>query len=176
MNNTLEKLNRLQIPTWSMLKINDTAVTIDLDGMPAYAGNPLQKEYSGIRISHEPALEVTETSPVILRDIREYAAALCNYRLHITIPAGFTAKEPVVLDFHLGAGNALLSDELFISAEAGSSATVVLRYASDEDADCFHCGYTKLHAKADANKNPFPAAAYSLQETVRPLIWTALTL
>ncbi len=151
MNNTLKRLNRLQIPTWSMLKINDTAITIDLDGMPAYSGNPIQKEYSGIQITHEPALEVKETPPVILQDVREYAAALCNYRLHLTIPAGFTAKDPIVLDFHLGAGNALLSDELFISAEAGSSATVVLRYASDEDANCFHCGYTKLHAKADAN-------------------------
>ncbi|HBE86606.1 MAG TPA: Fe-S cluster assembly protein SufD [Lachnoclostridium sp.] len=119
--------------------------------MPAYSGNPIQKEYSGIQITHEPALEVKETPPVILQDVREYAAALCNCRLHLTIPAGFTAKDPIVLDFHLDGSNALLADELFISAEAGSSATVVLRYASDEDANCFHCGYTKLHAKADAN-------------------------
>ncbi|WP_312503349.1 SufD family Fe-S cluster assembly protein [Lacrimispora sp.] len=151
MNHTLERLNKLQNPTWNALKINETSVVIDLDGMPAYAGNPLQKKYSGIRISREPALEVTENPPASLRDTRGYAAAFCNYRLHITIPAGFVAKEPIVLDFHLDGSNALLADELFISAEAGSSATVVLRYASDGGANCFHCGYTTLNVKANAN-------------------------
>lgn len=88
MNHTLERLNKLQVSTWNMLKINDTSVAIDLDGMPAYTGNPLQKNYSGLRISREPALEVTENPPASLRDIKGYAAAFCNYRLYITIPAG----------------------------------------------------------------------------------------
>ncbi|MBE7721947.1 MAG: Fe-S cluster assembly protein SufD [Lacrimispora celerecrescens] len=151
MNQTIKRLNKLQIPTWNALKINDTSVVTDLDGMPAYAGNPMQKEYSGIQISHGPVLKAAENPPVILGDIRRYAADLNNYRLHITIPAGFAAKEPIILDFHLDSGSALLSEELFISAEAGSDATVVLRYSSDGTANCFHCGYTTLHVKADAN-------------------------
>ncbi|SEU32628.1 Iron-regulated ABC transporter permease protein SufD [Lacrimispora sphenoides] len=151
MNHTLERLNKLQVSTWNMLKINDTSVAIDLDGMPAYAGNPLQKNYSGLQISREPAFEVTENPPASLRDIKGYIAAFCNYRLYITIPAGFVAKEPIVLDFHLDGSNAFLSDELFICAEAGSSATIVIRYASDGGANCIHCGYTTLHVNADAN-------------------------
>lgn len=150
MNNTLKKLSKLQIPTWNWLKINDTSVVAELDGMPAYKGNPLQKEYFGIQISREPVIK-GEHTPVCLQDIRKYTEKLSNYRLHITIPAGFTAKEPVILDFRLNAHNALLSDEIFISAEAGCKATVVLRYSSDDDANCFHCGYTTLYAKTDAD-------------------------
>lgn len=149
--NILGKINRLQIPTWNALKINDTSVMIALEEMSAYTGNPLQKEYAGIRIRKEAPAELRGSAPAILGDTLGYVQRLCNYKLHITIPEGFTAKEPVILNFYLDRDNALLSDELFISAEAGSSASIILRYMSDGDSDCFHCGYTTLDVKADSS-------------------------
>lgn len=145
--NSLEKINRLQVPTWSWLQINHASIAADLGDMPVYSKNPVVKEYSGITIERDiEEKERKEEVPETVREVEDYVKALCTTRLCISIPKGYTAAEPIILDFLLDGENALLIDEVRVRAGEGSRAAVVLRYRSADGADCFHCGYTVLEA------------------------------
>lgn len=152
MEDRLKRVNQLQVPTWNALKINETAVMTDFAGMPVYAKQPLKKEYADIQTSQEKVRQIQPgKAPVVIRAIKDYVKSFGNYRLHIVIPEGVVVDEPIILNFGLDGNDALLIDDILISAGAGSRATIVMSYSSDNRAACFRCGFTALELNENAN-------------------------
>jgi len=152
MNPTIQltALNRIQIPTWRWLAMNETTVDIDADLTLPYRGGVLtgaeeveiSRFFTPVAIPHLPA---------DLERLRTFVAAHHNYTLRLTIAQGVQVAEPIVLDFLLDAASPVLVDELEIHAEAGSRATVVVRYRSDGAAKGFHAGFAAVWAEAGSD-------------------------
>lgn len=149
---TIKKINRLQVPTWNALGINEASIGGQIKEMNPYKGSPLNKEYPEIKMTHEKGSDISAgDAPIVIRGTKDYVNVCANYRLSLIIPKGVKIEEPVILSFDLDEDGAELIDELFISAEEGSDATIILRYSSAQDADCFRCGYLALDVAEGAN-------------------------
>ncbi len=150
-NYSLAEINKLQVPTWRALKINGISIGEPAADMTVYAKNPIEKNYRGIEISRDMVEGTTEAAPLAIRDVKNYVKDLHSTRLHIRIPEGHVMDEPIILNFKLDRDNALLIDDILISAADESKATIVFRYTSEEDADCFRCGFTALEVGRNAD-------------------------
>lgn len=149
---TINNINKIQIPTWSWLKINDISIESDVDITKEYQHNPLDKEYQDIFVSTKEMGDSGKDikQPMITKDVKDYTKAICNYRKSLVIPAGKTVEEPIVMNFKLDAKNPFLADWIDIRAEKGSKATIFIVYKSDEEAR-LHSGYTSIVIDEDAD-------------------------
>lgn len=165
-SNTLRKVNRLQVPTWSALNVNEAFIDIPTGVKRPYKGNPLSKKYPEIQVIDEKNSSFSDPdTPLVIRDTKDYVDASFNYQLSITIPRGIQLDEPVVLNFQLDQEGNELIDDIYIHAEAGSSATVVLRYSSPDSVDCFHWGFVEAKVEENANLKLIKAQMLSAQHT-----------
>ena len=57
------------------------------------------------------------------------------------------------MSFRFDNKNTTLIENVEIIANEATKATVILKYESQEDIECFHNGIIKIHAKQDANIN-----------------------
>lgn len=143
----LTALNRIQIPTWRWLAMNETTLDIDADLTLPYRGGVLTGAEE-VKISRTTTQAAIPHLRPDLERLRTFVAEHHNYRLCLTIARGVQVAEPIVLDFLLDAASAVLVDELEIRSEAGSRATVVVRYRSDGEAKGFHAGFASVWAEA----------------------------
>lgn len=156
MKHKLEHISKLQVPAWSWLGINDTKVELDFTGIKPYGKNPFQKEYKNIRIEKTNGTEefrVKGSTSGATEGIRDFVERYKNQCFYISVEDGQSVEEPVVLDFSLDNGNALLVEGVLIEAGENSKATFILNYSSEEGAAGLHCGYTQLNIKKGAQVN-----------------------
>lgn len=146
---TLKNINKIQIPTWGWLKINDTSIEMDVDVTKEYQHNPLDKDiFAAANQTGDSGKDIKQ--PVITKDVKDYTKSVCNYRKSLIIPAGKKIDQPIVMNFELNGENPFLADWIDIHAEKGSKATIVLVYKSDHKAQ-LHSGYTSLVIDEEAD-------------------------
>jgi Fe-S cluster assembly protein SufD len=149
---TVKNINRLQVPTWNELGINEALMVGQIKEVNPYKGSPFIKEYPEIKLADRKGRDISATdAPVVIRDTKDYVNARANYRLSLIIPKGVKIEEPVILSFNLDKNGIELIDDIFISAEEGSNAVIVLRYSSAGDIDCFRCGYLAVDVAEGAS-------------------------
>lgn len=144
----LNGINRLPMPTWGWLKMNDTSLETEIEGV--FGKEPLITGAEAIRIDKDVDLGPV---PGILPDMEEMRALVAdqhNCALTLTIPKGMHLAEPVIITFQMDGENRFLSDYIHIRAEEGSSATVVIQYRGTPAATCLHNGFTYLEGYAGA--------------------------
>ena len=138
----LKQINRMPMPTFRWLKINDAE---PLGGVPGTYKKELPLWHTDRMIMERRTISFDESSAN--EDLKRSLAftregAGCEYVLTVREHADIT--EPVILDFRLDDENCALYDLLQIKAEKGSRATIVLRYTSAGLNPCFHSGFTVL--------------------------------
>lgn len=147
---TQHTINRLAAPTWSALQINASSLPLPDDDLRPYQKAPGAQLPAGAVLEH-PGAPAGREWPLAVRETAEYASAHAGVRLRLTVPNDAVWEQPAVLWFELDEQNARLTDDIEINAGAGSRATVVLRYTSDEGAQAFHCGAVRVTAQRDAD-------------------------
>ncbi len=145
----LTKLNRIQVPTWHWLGMNEAALEADAPLDTPYLGGVLRGAGQA-EIRHDRTLPEIPHLPADLVRLRDFVFEHQNYSLTLTIPRDVQCAEPIVLDFVLDEQSPALVDFLQIHAQAGSCADVVVRYRSAGEEARFHCGFAALRAETGA--------------------------
>lgn len=142
----LTNLHKMQVPTWSWLKMNDTQLEIDADLTLLYNGGSITAP-KGVKIRHEFTPFIDETLPSDFAHLKDFVHKHKNYSLSITISEGWRSEEPIFVDFLLDDSSPLLIDYIQIHGLVGSKATVVIRYRSVGSKKYFHGGFTSVRAE-----------------------------
>lgn len=148
MEHNLKHINKLQVPTWTWLAINDTDARLDFTGLKPFDKDPLQNNREnnngGIRIEKEiraKALRPEEKASQAAVEMSDFVKKRSNHRCHIIIEDGQIIKEPIMMDFALDKENSLLIDHIMIDAGENSKATIILKYSSEDNND--HNGHSQ---------------------------------
>lgn len=144
----LQNISRLPVPTWSWLSINSASLDIEDIKSETAAYTPMKNAVKGVEITSERPQEVFDDA-LVLKEAAEFVRENCNQLLHIKIEKNEKVSEPIILDFKLSDGETLVNN-LYITAEEGSKATVVVRYESDDESMALHCGYVHANVKENA--------------------------
>ena len=154
MEKHLENISNLQVPTWSWLKINNTSINLDLEGLKPYRKNPLLSHNTDVirtEIEDNDKYRYIYSPPS--EGIREFVKNECNSLYSINLEEGQIIEEPVIFDFSLDKDNSLLIDDIQINAGKKSKATIIFKYSSMEHERSIHCGYTQLNLSEGAEVN-----------------------
>lgn len=146
---SLEKVNSIQVPTWSWLKVNNMAIEVPKNISKDYLVEPFLKENKSIKI------KVEEVSKTILKrpinsPVNDYVNEFANYKLEIEIPENIKVEEPILLEFLLDEERPIIIDKILINAKVGSMATILLNYKSNYK-ESFHG--SSIEVKLDKNSN-----------------------
>lgn len=149
------EINALPVKTWRWLGVNGDITELAVPQVKHYTGKPFSgKVPAGAEIYNIADGKIVfmdkeadlPQNPEVLQFIKKNRSAGFSVRI---APNG-RVDEPIVFDYRINAQNPAVVDENLIVAEEGSEATVVMHYASDDDAEGFHCGLTKVIAKKNA--------------------------
>ncbi len=153
MKQAFNEINQIQVPTWRWLHVNHVGIDFDYTGQ-VYNKDPISKKIDGIKI------ESIDRAPSSIREklnkeridieVKSFVEKNCNHGYYITIPKGFVADEPIVIEYILDDDSASLVDETIIVAEEGSSATIVIQYTNADGSKAAHCGLTYVVAQSNA--------------------------
>lgn len=160
MKNALEKVNNIPVRTWRWLGVNNISVDKSLPKIKPYNLNktevidendikiyPMNKFLSSFK--NIDALEYTGVSSTLT----EQARNSFNAGAYIETRPDKTLSKPVFINYSMDEDNPTVVDNNLVIAENGSEVTVVIRYDSDKNAECFHNGITRLYAKKGATIN-----------------------
>jgi len=145
----LRNLNRIQIPAWRWLGMNEAALETDMPLGTPYRGGALSGAGS-VELRHDFAPAEIPNLPADLGRLRDFVQEHQNYSLHLTIPEDVQCEQPLILDFLLDEASSVLVDNIEVHALAGSRADVVLRYRSAGKGARFHGGFASLRAEMGA--------------------------
>ena len=149
MTMTMKNYNPLQVPTWSWLHINHSA--LELDGMPrAYLDAPDVRAPQGVLLETAFAEVPLSRIPQSLRPNYSFAVEHRSSALTVTLPSGFQSDEPIVIRYDLTPSHTGLVDCIAIHAEAGSRATVAIVYTGAAARQGFHFGFTVVRVGKNA--------------------------
>lgn len=127
------KLNEIRMPTWRWLKVNDTALDLNLEAPEALP--PVVRYHSqGAVLTRAFALPShwAEEFGQGTDGLQEYVAEHRNFALEVRIPAGMKLDEPIQIECCLDEHSPVLIDLLHIVAEEGSQGEVLVTYRSGQ--------------------------------------------
>ena len=147
----LQNMNALPVRTWNRLHINDTAFEEVVPNVGPLAFPPEVVLPDGIhRLDGIPyGFPEMETSagPHAASFVRQWA----NAGLALYAPQNKGARQPVVVQYHLGAAEPAVVDDNAILAEPDSQITLVQIYDCEDDDRAFHAGLTRVMAEAGSH-------------------------
>lgn len=146
----LTKLNELQMPTWRWLNMNHTDLELPLAIDRPYHNRPILGGHDHLSLDDSVTIEKINHLPADTERMQRFISEHQNYALTITIPAEVQLDTPLILNFILDEENPVLIDYLYINAESGSRADIIVNYRSSSSTPCFHGGFTYLHTAPDA--------------------------
>lgn len=97
-----------------------------------------------------PALNANSSSFGVSREVFDLIATHTNAGFELRVPAGRTIDQPVQICYQFEGANNVVIDRNVIVAEANSSLTVIVDYASDQKTKAYHAGLTQIVAHKDA--------------------------
>lgn len=154
MKYALKQINQIPVPTWRWLHVNHVDMELDYE-QKQYTTNAVQQSVDGISIQpiDQAPLHIREKlrADRIDESVKELIASERNQGYFITIPKGFQADEPVIIEYQLDNQEPTLMDETIVLAEEGSKATIVMQYQSKDDQETTHCGVTHIVAQENAD-------------------------
>lgn len=148
-----KKVNRLPVPTWNWLKINDSQMNLSMDVQQG------QMERStvvpqGIRLLEKEELDrmMPAFAEIKTGMGEEVGAFLHEMRTEVTgymSEKGCRILEPLLLHYSCRDQGALFEDQI-ICAQEGSEMTVIMDYSSVEDAESLFGIRTRIYAEKNA--------------------------
>jgi len=144
-------LDRMPVPTWRWLHVNDAGVFLQgTDGEASGADIRtsgrviIREDFSGLKPSEDAAAFFLPAG------MGAFIAENANRRHFIRIPRGYSEPEPILLTLRLDDENPVLVDDIVIEAEEGASVTVILKYTSESGTPARHCGRTRVIVRPNA--------------------------
>jgi FeS assembly protein SufD len=159
-------LNTLPVITWRWLKVNEAKLDkVNIDDIPAYNKTFISFESLPEELvvkKMNSSLKGSENIKYYINKKESYGVgeelvALgekhYNSGIFIHAPRNTKAEQSVILEYKLDAENPVVIDSNIIIAEENSKLTVVIDYTTEDDAETFHNGVTKVYAKDGAVVN-----------------------
>ncbi len=146
-------INRMPVRTWGWLHVNDAGLALRGPEGVLFAAGPDIRASEKIVIQQGLGDAVTgedATGLFVPAEMGTFIDENANRRYFIRIPRNHTEQDPIVLTLHPEAEAPFLVDDVVIEAEEGSSATVILKYASGAGEPLQHCGRTRVRVHRNA--------------------------
>lgn len=159
-DNTLKNINKIPVRTWRWLGVNDVSINRELPKIKSY-------DKSVLKDSHEEGIKVIninkDTNTLRILDTLNYEGISAeateqvknhyNAGVFIQTSKDKCSSKPVFIKYSMDKENPIVIDDNIIIAEENSEITVVIKYDSDDEADYFHNGFTRIYGKAGSAIN-----------------------
>ena len=123
------RLNKLEEKTTNNFKVNELVVDFEVPKYQSSSNFHLEGDTSLLQIESKIKKEPLKSK--IGLEFNEFL------EVSIRIPQDTKIEEPIIIDYFLKEGEALI-DKIIIHFEKGSSANFILKYHSKENANAFH--------------------------------------
>lgn len=147
MNQTIT-INRMPMRVWRRPRVNDIELTLNV---------PQQKAAEGsLSIENADGLDITDRLPMadfrargadyfVPQALSEFVMRSASHRRLIRIPKGYRGESPAFITLRLEKASPLLPEELYIEAEEGAKAQLIIKYYGEDGLPCEHTGITRLN-------------------------------
>ncbi len=142
-------INRMPVRVWRRPRANDISVVLNpASGKPSADALSI-KHGEGLIISpHMPQVNFRSRGAdyFVPEALADFVAMNAGERLNITIPKGFEAPLPLTITCRISAESPIFAEEIYIEAQEGARAVVIIKYYSEEGAAAEHTGITRVTA------------------------------
>ena len=149
MNIEINNANKLPVPTWRWLKLNESTISCDKAGNFVQLKPQILNKTDDIQITAQKKADFPEIITGIGDSAKEFAQNHAGLINNFVIKANAIVYEPLVLTYKLSDDNFFVDDN-YIYAEKNSKATIILAYTSDYKAGGFHGSSVKIYAEENA--------------------------
>lgn len=148
----IENVNKLPVPTWRWLKLNDSTVSCENPGKYTVIEPRTVNLPKTVRIENGLPQNFPQINTGMGEAAAEFTAAHALNKKTITVKENSIVTEPVSFIYELGDDNFFANDD-YIYAEKNSQATLIFVYTSPYKARGFHAGSLKIFAEENAKIN-----------------------
>ncbi|MFL0248418.1 Fe-S cluster assembly protein SufD [Candidatus Clostridium stratigraminis] len=158
-------LNTLPVITWRWLKVNELNLKdIKLSQIPAYNKSYINEmDFKDVIVKKmNSKLKPNENIKYFINKEENYGVSEeftslgekhYNTGIYVHAPKNAKLTEPIRLSYNMDNENPMVMDLNFIVAEENSEITLVIDYSTDDKAEAFHNGVTKVYAKDNSIVN-----------------------
>ena len=146
MNQTLV-INRMPVRVWSRPRVNDIEVLLNPAQSIASPGAFVIENPEGLILSRQipqTGFKSRGADYFVPEALSAFIAGSAVERHYIRIPKGFAQDAPLVITCRLSGETPVLSEELYIEAEEGSKACVIIKYYGEDGTPAEHMGITRV--------------------------------
>ena len=142
-------VNRMPVRVWRRPRANDIQILLSrAQGKPSADAFRVENSEGLIAPGTIPQISFRSRGAdyFVPEALADFVASNAAERLHIRIPKGFAADAPILITCRVGANTPVFSEELYIEAEEGASAYVIVKYYGEEGIAAEHTGITRVTA------------------------------
>lgn len=160
MDNTLKNINKIPVRTWRWLGVNELSINRELPEIKPYNKGIIKDSFEeGLKViainKDANTLRILDTLNYEGISLEATKQVKNHYNTGVFIQTSPEKKvsTPIFIDYSMDKENPVIIDDNIIIAEENSEVTVVMKYDSDNEADYFHNGFTRMYGKAGSTIN-----------------------
>lgn len=146
MNQTV-LINRMPVRVWRRPRVNEIEVLLNPARSSASPGAFVIENTEELVLSRqipEAGFRSRGADYFVPEALSGFIAGSAGERHYIRIPKGYAQDAPLVITCRLSGDTPILSEELYIEAEEGSKACVIIKYYGEDGTPAEHTGITRV--------------------------------